>query len=496
MLMLLTFLPLLGVAVIAASSRLKGAEAVARWSALVTSIIGVVLAAWALRAMPPGCSCVALSRHYEWLPHLGLIHIKGIDGFSAWFIMVTAILVPLSILASWRSITQRVPLFMSLLLVLETALLGAFTTLDLVAFYVFFEGTLVPMFLLIALWGGPARRHAAFKFFLFTFAGSVLMLVAMIALYLHTGSADMTAIPRLLSPGQQPLPPEISGWIWAAFFLALAIKMPLWPMHTWLPYAHVEAPTAGSMLLAGILLKLGGYGMIRFLLQMMPGTSLDFSPLVMGLAVIAIVYASLVALTQSDMKKLVAYSSVAHMGFAVLGLFSFTPQGLQGAMLVMISHALVSAGLFYAVGVLYERRHSRDIADYGGLAGSMPRFAVALMLLTLASIGLPGTSGFVGEFLALQGAFISRQWAAAGGALGMVLGAAYMLILYRRLVFTAPATPPAVTPDLEARETLIFVVLGLGILAMGLHPSFVQALFAPGVDDIVAGALALTGTGS
>jgi NADH-quinone oxidoreductase subunit M len=360
-------------------------------------------------------------------------------------------------------------------------MIGMFTALDFVLFYLFFEGVLLPMFLIIGIWGGEKRTYAAYKFFLYTFLGSVLMLVAVFAMVLHIGTTDMTAMMG------DKFPKEMSVWLWLAFFASFAVKTPMWPFHTWLPYAHVEAPTAGSVILAGVLLKMGGYGFIRIAIQMLPEASKHFAPLMIGLSLIAIIYTSLVALAQTDMKKLIAYSSVAHMGYVTLGLFSFNQQGFDGAMFVMLSHSFVAAALFLCVGVVYDRLHTREIARYGGMATNMPRYARVFMVFMLSSIGLPGTSGFVGEFLSMQGAFLANSWFGFVAALGVILGAAYMLWLYRRL-FYGPLVKEDVRamPDLYPREAVMFVPLLLLVLWIGITPSTFRNVYAPSLDKVLA----------
>jgi NADH-quinone oxidoreductase subunit M len=368
--------------------------------------------------------------------------------------------------ASWESITVRVKEYMVAFLVLETLMVGMFCALDLINFYVFFEGVLIPMFLIIGVWGGPRRVYAAFKFFLYTLTGSVLMLLAILAMYLTAGTTD---IPTLLAYN---FPPSLQMWMWLAFFASFAVKVPMWPVHTWLPDAHVEAPTAGSVILAGVLLKMGGYGFVRFSIPMMPDASHYYAPFVFTLSVVAVIYTSLVALAQEDMKKLIAYSSVAHMGFVTIGLFTLTQQGVQGAIYQMLSHGIVSAALFLCVGVVYDRIHSRDIARYGGLVHRMPRYAAIFMVFMLASVGLPGTSGFVGEFLVLTGAFQINTWVATLATTGIILGAAYMLWLYRRVIFGELTRADLKTIlDVGPREVALFAPLIVLALWMGIYPS-------------------------
>jgi NADH-quinone oxidoreductase subunit M len=365
-------------------------------------------------------------------------------------------------------------------LVMESMMIGMFCALDLILFYVFFEATLIPMFLIIGVWGGPRRVYAAFKFFLYTLAGSLLMLLAILTIYIVAGTTD---IPTLLN---YDFSPRLQTWLWLAFLASFAVKVPMWPVHTWLPDAHVEAPTAGSVILAGILLKFGGYGFLRFSLPMFPEASLQFAPLIFGLSVVAIVYTSLVALAQEDMKKLIAYSSVAHMGFVTIGAFTMTVQGVKGAVFQMLSHGIVSGALFLIVGVVYDRMHSREIATYGGLVHRMPIYAAVFMLFMLASIGLPGTSGFIGEFLVLIGAFSTNSWLAALAALGIILGAAYMLYLYRRVIFGAltKESLKRIT-DLTPREVAVFAPLVVLVLWMGIYPSTFLDVMHVSVDNLV-----------
>src|SRR5208283_2979140 len=358
----------------------------------------------------------------------GIVYKMGVDGFSIPFVLLTTFLMPFSILASWESITKRVAEYMIAFLVLETLMIGVFCALDLVLFYLFFEGGLIPMFLIIGVWGGKRRVYASFKFFLYTLVGSLLMLIAILAMYNQAGTTDIQVLLNTHFSTQ------MQTWLWLAFFASFAVKMPMWPVHTWLPDAHVEAPTAGSVILAAILLKMGGYGFLRFSLPMFPAASHELAPLVFALSVVAVIYTSLVALVQEDMKKLIAYSSVAHMGFVTMGIFAATTQGIAGGIFQMISHGIVSGALFLCVGVVYDRIHTREIAAYGGLVNRMPVFAAVFMVFTLANVGLPGTSGFVGEFLALIGTFRINSWVATLATIGTILSAAYALWLYRKVV--------------------------------------------------------------
>src|SRR5471032_2996866 len=373
----------------------------------------------------------------------------GVDGISLPFVILTTALMPFCILASWKSITMRVREYMMAFLLLETLMIGTFSALDLVLFYLFFEGGLIPMFLIIGVWGGPRRVYASFKFFLYTLLGSVLMLLAIMALYWNAGTTD---IPTLMHTA---VPRSLQTWAWLAFFASFAVKMPMWPVHTWLPDAHVEAPTAGSVILASILLKMGGYGFLRFSLPMFPSATEMFAPLVFTLSIVAIIYTSLVALAQEDMKKLIAYSSVAHMGFVTMGIFTLTTQGIQGGIFQMLSHGLVSSALFLCVGVIYDRMHTREIAAYGGLVNRMPVYAACFMIFTLANVGLPGTSGFVGEFLSLIGTFRVNTAVATFATVGTILSAAYALWLYRKVIYGVLDKPAlAAIRDLEYREMI------------------------------------------
>ena len=399
----------------------------------------------------------------------------GIDGIALMLIVLSTFLMPFCILASWTSIQKRVPEYMAAFLLMETLMIGVFASLDLFLFYLFFEGGLIPMYLIIGIWGGARRIYASYKFFLYTLLGSVLMLLAMIWM---ASMAHTTDIATLLTYN---FAPDVQRWLWLAFFASFAVKMPMWPVHTWLPDAHVEAPTAGSVILAGVLLKMGGYGFVRFSLPMFPDASVQLVWLVAVLSVVAVVYTSLVALVQTDMKKLIAYSSVAHMAFVTAGLFVLNRQGLEGGILMMLSHGLVSGALFLCVGVIYDRLHTREIAAYGGLANIMPRYALFFLLFTMASIGLPATSGFVAEFLVLIGTFAGSTWLALGMTSGIILGAAYMLYLYRRVIFGVNDDPHVLAmPDLNPRELATLLPIAAAVLWMGIYPeSFLRPLRAP-----------------
>jgi NADH-quinone oxidoreductase subunit M len=418
--------------------------------------------------------------HYEWMPAFNIAYHVGVDGISVLFVLLTTLLTPICILASWESIQERVKEYMIAFLVLETMMIGMFVALDIVVFYIFFEAVLLPMFLIIGVWGGPRRVYAAFKLFLYTLLGSVLMLIAILAMYFDAGTAD---IPTLLT---HDFPASMQTWLWLAFFASFAVKVPMWPVHTWLPDAHVEAPTAGSVILAGVLLKFGGYGFLRFSLPMFPLATLDFTPLIFTLSVIAVIYTSLVALAQQDMKKLIAYSSVAHMGFVTIGTFTLTIQGIEGAIYQMLSHGIVSAALFLVVGVVYDRIHSREIDMYGGLVHRMPAYALIFMVFMLASVGLPGTGGFVGEFLVLVGVFKVNTWVAAFAATGVILGAVYMLYLYRRIIFGQLTKEHLMKiGDLSQREIMVFAPLVILVFWMGIYPASFLDVMHVSVNNLI-----------
>lgn len=416
---------------------------------------------------------------HDWLTS-GISYHMGVDGISMLFVILSTFLMPFCVLASWLSIEKRLKDYMIAFLVLETMMVGVFVSLDIVLFYVFFEAGLIPMFLIIGVWGGKDRVYASYKFFLYTLLGSVLMLLAIMAMYWQAGTTD---IPSLLA---YKFPPQMQTWLWLAFFASFAVKMPMWPVHTWLPDAHVQAPTAGSVILAGILLKLGGYGLIRFSLGMFPNASEYFAPFVFALSVIAIIYTSLVALMQEDIKKLIAYSSVAHMGYVTMGIFAANQQGVQGAIFQMLSHGIVSGALFLCVGVIYDRTHTREIAAYGGLVSNMPKYAVAMMIFTMANVGLPGTSGFIGEFLTLIGVFRVNTWVALFAATGVILSAAYALWLYRRVIFgVLDKENLKKLLDLSPREQLILYPLIALTILFGVYPAPIFDATAASVDLLV-----------
>ena len=463
---LLTFLPLVGALFILSIRGDNETVALnARSVALWTTGINFFLSLYIWFNFDPSTADFQFVEKVEWMPVLGLQYHMGIDGISMLFVLLTTLLSPICILASWEAIQTRVKEYMISFLVLETLMVGMFCALDLMVFYIFFEGVLIPMFLIIGIWRGPRRVYAAFKLFLYTLLGSVLMLLAMFAMYVD---ANTTNIVQLMNHN---FPAELQTWLFLAFFASFAVKVPMWPVHTWLPDAHVEAPTAGSVILAGVLLKFGGYGLLRFSLPMFPLATVEFTPLVYTLSIIAVVYTSLVALVQEDMKKLIAYSSVAHMGFVTIGAFTLTIQGVEGAIYVMLSHGIVSAALFLIVGVVYDRIHSRDIEVYGGLVHRMPSYALTFMFFMLASVGLPGTGGFIGEFLVLLGAFQVNAWVCALAALGVILGAAYMLYLYRRIIF-GELTKDVLKniADMSPREWAVFAPLIILTLWMGIYP--------------------------
>jgi NADH-quinone oxidoreductase subunit M len=453
----------------------------ARWIALWTTLITFGLSIYAWTQFDPSKPGFQLVEQHNWFPN-AILYKLGVDGISMPFVLLTTLLMPICILASFGPIEKRVKEYMIAFLALETLMIGVFEALDLVLFYLFFEGGLIPMFLIIGIWGGKRRVYAAFKFFLYTLVGSLLMLLAIMTMYWTAGTTDIEVLLKTA------FAPSMQKWLWLAFFASFAVKMPMWPVHTWLPDAHVEAPTAGSVILAGILLKMGGYGFLRFSLPMFPDASHYFAPLVFALSVIAIIYTSLVALVQEDMKKLIAYSSVAHMGFVTMGLFAANTQGVQGAVYQMVSHGLVSAALFLCVGVVYDRMHTRDIAAYGGLVQRMPRYAVALMVFTLANVGLPGTSGFVGEFLTLIGAFQSNSWVAIFATTGVILSAAYALYLYRRVIFgVIEKTNLMSIQDLNLREIATLAPLLLLTIYYGIHPQPVLDASAASIEALIKG---------
>ncbi len=474
---IVTFLPLVGVLFIAFLP--KEAAGNARYVALWTTIVTFVISLLIWMNFDPSTASFQFVEERAWL---GPIKYKmGVDGISMLFVILTTFLMPLTILASWESIEDRVKEYMIAFLVLETMMIGVFCALDLVLFYLFFEAGLIPMFLIIGIWGGKRRVYASFKFFLYTLLGSVLMLLAMMAMYWHAGTTDITTLLTT------KFPRDMQFWLWLAFFASFAVKMPMWPVHTWLPDAHVEAPTAGSVILAAILLKMGGYGFLRFSVPMFPLATFDLAPLVFALSVIAIIYTSLVALAQEDVKKLIAYSSVAHMGYVTMGIFTVTTQGVDGAIFQMLSHGIVSAALFLCVGIVYDRMHTREIAAYGGLVNRMPIYAFVFMVFTMANVGLPGTSGFVGEFLTLLGAFKVNTLVAAIATLGVILSAAYALWLYRNMIFGELEKPSLKgIKDMTPREIAIMAPLVVLTLFFGFYPAPVLDVTAMSVKKLVS----------
>lgn len=455
---------------------IKNARNVALWISFLTFALSIIL--WV--NFEPSLISYQFVENTHWMRDLGIRYHLGIDGISLFFVLLTTFLTPLCILASWESIQFRMREFMMAFLLMETFLIGMFCALDLILFYVFFEGVLIPMFLIIGIWGGDRRIYSCFKFFLYTFLGSVLMLVAILSLYYMTGSTDLPVIMDF------SIPISTQKWLWLAFFASFAVKIPMWPVHTWLPDAHVEAPTAGSVILAGILLKMGAYGFLRFSIPLFPAATATFTPLIIVLSIIAIIYASLVALVQTDMKKLIAYSSVAHMGFVTLGIFTLNAQGVSGAIMQMLSHGVVSAAMFLCVGIVYDRLHTRDIDRYGGLIARMPIYALFFMIFTLAAVGLPGTSGFVGEFLVILGTFQLNTWAATFATSGMVLGACYALWLYRRIIFgkLLHADLKSIL-DLNMRESTILGSLAGLVLWLGVYPQPFLNIINPAVQELI-----------
>ncbi len=483
-----TFLPVVGAVLVylMARGRDEAADRNAKWIALWATIATFAVSLIMVARYDGSNAGFQFVEKAPWLAATINYHM-GVDGISFPFVILTTALMPFCILCSWKSVSKRVPEYMMAFLFLETLMIGTFSALDLVLFYLFFEGGLIPMFLIIGIWGGPRRVYASFKFFLYTFLGSVLMLLAIMALYWQAGTTD---IPTLM---QTAMPRNLQMWCWLAFFASFAVKMPMWPVHTWLPDAHVEAPTAGSVVLAAIMLKMGGYGFLRFSLPMFPDASLYFAPLVWTLSAIAIVYTSLVALMQEDIKKLIAYSSVAHMGYVTMGIFAGTTQGVSGAVFQMISHGIVSGALFLCVGVAYDRMHTREIAAYGGLVNRMPIYALMFMIFTMANVGLPGTSGFVGEFLTLIGTFKVSIPTATVASIGVILSAAYALWLYRKVVFGDLVKPSLMgIKDMTVRESLLLVPLAILTILFGVYPKPVLDMSAASVDLVVKNYAAAT----
>ncbi|MSO99739.1 MAG: NADH-quinone oxidoreductase subunit M [Acetobacteraceae bacterium] len=481
LLSLITWLPLVGCVVIMC---VRGDEETvasnARWTALWTTLIVLALSLVLWVKFDPREAGFQFNESIAWLPHYRIAYKMGVDGISVLFVLLSTVLTPICILASWETIQTKVREYMMSFLILETMMAGMFCATDFVVFYMFFEAVLIPMYLIIGVWGGPRRVYAAVKFFLFTLTGSVLMLLALIAMWLHAGTTDISVLM------ETRFPVSMQTWLFFALFASFAVKVPMWPVHTWLPDAHVEAPTAGSVILAGVLLKMGAYGFVRFSIPMLPDAAQAYAPLIYTLSIVAVIYTSFVALAQEDMKKLIAYSSVAHMGVVTIGLFTFNEQGIQGALFQMLSHGIVSGALFLIVGVVYDRIHSREIAHYSGLADRMPAYALVFMVFTMASVGLPGTAGFVGEFLVIVGALQVNFWLALLGGLGMILGAVYMLYLYRRVIFgTITHANLRHILDLSPREWAVFAPLIVLTLWMGVYPSSFTTFFDESVAAMV-----------
>jgi NADH-quinone oxidoreductase subunit M len=475
------FLPLVGALLIFAARLVGGPSAAAlagKPLALLTAIATFAVSVAAILQFEPSLSGFQLVETVPWFG--GVSYKLGVDGLAILLVLLTTALTPLCLIQAIRSIEDRIGDFLIAFLVLECLMIGVFCALDLVLFYVFFEGGLIPMFIIIGVWGGANRLYAAFKFFLYTLLGSLLLLAALVYIYTTTGIADVVVLQ------DHPFAPDVQTWLWLAFFASFAVKLPMWPVHTWLPDAHVEAPTSGSVVLAAVLLKMGGYGFLRFSLPMFPDASELFQPLMFALSVTAIVYASLVAFRQTDIKKLVAYSSVAHMGFVTLGIFAFNEAGIQGAIFQMISHGVISGALFFCVGVIYDRMHTREIAFYSGLVHRMPVYAALFMLFSMANVGLPGTSGFIGEILTMVGAFEASTWAAAGAALGVILSAVYMLTLYRRTVFGEMTNPElGEITDANGTEVMILGILAIAALVLGVLPWLVFDVTHASTMDIL-----------
>ena len=492
LLSMVTFIPAIAAGIMALFLRGedKAAQLNAKRLALFASLATFLVSLGILAQFDPNDTGFQFVTEADWL--LGLKYKLGVDGISVLFVMLTTFIMPITILASWN-VTSRVKEYMIAFLLLETLMLGVFMALDLVLFYLFFEAGLIPMFLIIGIWGGANRIYASFKFFLYTFLGSVLMLVAMVAMFNDAGTTD---IPTLMmhqfsAAGMNVLGIHVVGGmqtlLFLAFFASFAVKMPMWPVHTWLPDAHVQAPTAGSVVLAAILLKMGGYGFLRFSLPMFPVGSDVMAPLVLWMSAIAIVYTSLVALVQEDMKKLIAYSSVAHMGFVTMGIFAANQQGIDGAIFQMLSHGFISAALFLCVGVIYDRMHTRDIDAYGGLVVRMPAYALVFMLFTMANVGLPGTSGFVGEFLTLMGTLQVNTWVAAVATTGVIFSAGYALWLYRRVVFGDLIKESLKTiKDMTRRERAVFAPLIVMTLLLGVYPSLITDIIGPSTTALIS----------
>ena len=475
----LTILPLIGAAFILVMRSDESGNRNVKWIAIWTTLITFALSLVVATRFDITRAGFQLIEKKAWVGDV-ITYQMGVDGISLPFVILTTFLMPFCILASWNSIRFRLKEYMAAFLVLETMMIGVFTSLDMVLFYVFFEAGLIPMFLIIGVWGGKRRIYASFKFFLYTLLGSVLMLLAIMAMGYAAGTTDIIKLLVF------KFPPHMQTWLWLACFASFAVKMPMWPVHTWLPDAHVEAPTAGSVILAGILLKMGGYGFLRFSLPMFPDASIYFAPFVFALSVIAIIYTSLVAMMQQDIKKLIAYSSVSHMGFVTMGLFTLNMQGVQGAVFQMVSHGLVSGALFLCVGVVYDRMHTREISAYGGLAHRMPIYAAVFLVFTMANVGLPGTSGFVGEFLTLMGSFTANNKVAFFATTGVVLSAAYALWLFARVIYGKLEKPALMhIPDLDMREMALLLPLLVLVIYYGVQPNAILDVSAASVEGVI-----------
>ncbi len=489
---LITFLPLLGALALMFFARISKSDAKGQLEnnapmvALLVSGAVLLLSILLVWQFDSSTADIQFEERVSWLGG-GIDYHLGVDGISILFILLTAFLTPLCILASRKSIKKNMLDYMVAFLILETLMIGVFCALDLILFYLFFEAVLIPMFIIIGVWGGKDRVYASYKFFLYTLLGSVLMLAAILWIYFYSGKELGAPTTDIIALQGLDIPAGPQTWLWLAFFASFAVKMPMWPVHTWLPDAHVQAPTAGSVILAGILLKMGGYGFLRFSLPIFPDATVKFMPLVFGLSVIAIIYTSLVAYRQKDMKKLIAYSSVAHMGFVTMGIFAANVQGIQGAIFQMLSHGLISGALFFGVGVIYDRMHTREIDFYGGLVKRMPVYAFFMMLFTMANVGLPGTSGFVGEILTMVGAYQVNPWVAAGAALGMVLSAVYALYLYRAVIFGEQTNERLDDiEDMGKTETFIMGSLAFFVILLGVYPALITDVTAASVDNLIA----------
>jgi NADH-quinone oxidoreductase subunit M len=481
LLSLTTFLPLVGAGFVLlirgeAAIVAQNARAVALWTALATFALSLMI--WA--QFDPAQGGFQLVEQGAWLEPLGIRYAMGVDGISLWLVLLSTLLTVVVIVGSWHSVTERVKEYMVTFLIMDTLMVGTFCALDIVLFYVFFEGILIPMYLIIGIWGGPRRIYSAFKFFLYTLAGSVLFLVAIIVMAREAGT---TSIPEL---ARHDFPVAMQTWLWLALFASFAVKVPMWPFHTWLPDAHVEAPTAGSVILAGVLLKMGTYGFLRFCLPLFPNAALQFTPLISILAIIGILYGAWVSMVQPDLKKLVAYSSVSHLGFVMLGIFTLTHQGLQGGLLQMVNHGLSTGALFLIVGMIYERRHTRMIEDFGGLAKQIPVFTAFFMIVTLSSIGLPGLNGFVGEFLVLIGTFLTNKWYAVLATSGVIFAAVYMLRMFQRVMFgKLEKEENQNLADLSKREIAVLVPIVAMIILIGVWPQPFLNKMEKSVDHLI-----------